>query len=246
MDGNVLQFAAGIGGALLPGELFYDKLFLRAAALGNAPALAALAAREDEVTSRRRAEETKYVESVLAAAGIDPGSRHYRPGMSRDNMGRFGWLIGEGLSCDSIGRDLTVANGAQSYRFDADGKLSVPFANWSRKAVKGDIQFPPSSGEIDPCEEWTGVGEVEYTADLVMDPAWKGKILKFEVKAGIDDIDSASLNGVPIGETGEKVPYHWMTPRAYAIPQNAVRWGEPNRFTAVSYTHLTLPTNSRV
>lgn len=22
-----------------------------------------------------------------------------------------------------------------------------------------------------------------------------------------------------------------MTPRAYAIPQNAVRWGEPNRFT---------------
>lgn len=62
-------------------------------------------------------------------------------------------------------------------------------------------------------------------------PAWKGKILKFEVKAGIDDIDSASLNGVPIGETGEKVPYHWMTPRAYAIPQNAVRWGEPNRFT---------------
>lgn len=230
-DGNVLQFAAGIGGALLSGELFYDKLFLRAAALGNAPALAALAAREDEVTSRRRAEETKYVESVLAAAGIDPGSRHYRPGMSRDNMGRFGWLIGEGLSCDSIGRDLTVANGAQSYRFDADGKLSVPFANWSRKAVKGNIQFPPSSGEIDPCEEWTGVGEVEYTADLVMDPAWKGKILKFEVKAGIDDIDSASLNGVPIGETGEKVPYHWMTPRAYAIPQNAVRWGEPNRFT---------------
>ena len=105
---------SGIGGALLPGELFYDKLFLRAAALGNAPALAALAAREDEVTSRRRAEETKYVESVLAAAGIDPGSRHYRPGMSRDNMGRFGWLIGEGLSCDSIGRDLTVANGAQS------------------------------------------------------------------------------------------------------------------------------------
>lgn len=62
-DGNVLQFAAGIGGALLPGELFYDKLFLRAAALGNAPALAALAAREDEVTSRRRAEEAKYVES---------------------------------------------------------------------------------------------------------------------------------------------------------------------------------------
>ncbi len=228
-DGNILQFACGIGSALLENGVFYDKLFLRAAALGNAPALAALDVRDRECAAKQAEADRAYVESVLAAAGTVPGELTFRPGMSRENMGRFGWLVGEGLSCDSIGRDLTVTNGGQSYRFDADGKLSVPLTNWTRKAVKGEVKF--ASESADPCGEWTGVGEVEYTAELVMDPAWKGKKLKFEVKSGIDDIDATALNGVAIGTTGEKVPYHWMTPRAYAIPESAVRWGEPNRFT---------------
>ncbi len=234
-DGAILHFACGIGSAIEPGEVFYDKFFLRAAALGNAPALAALDAREKELLAQRAAADSSLVGSVLEEAGIIPAAELvYRPGMSRDNMGRFGWLIGEGLSCDSISRDLTVSNGAQSYRFDADGKLSIPFADWSRKVVKGEIAFPSSaaaSDEIDPCEGWSGVGEVEYTTELLMDPAWKGKCLLFEVKGGIDDVDRTWLNGVVIGETGETVPHHWMTPRVYPIPQDKVRWGERNRFT---------------
>jgi len=228
-DGKILQFACGVGSSLLENGVFYDKLFLRAAALGNVPALAALDVRDREYAARLAGADRAYVESVLAAAGIVPGELTFRPGMSRDNMGRFGWLVGEGLSCDSIGRDLTVTNGGQSYRFDADGKLSVPLSGWTRRAVKGEVKF--ASDSADPCEEWTGVGEVEYTAELVMDPAWKGKKLKFEVKSGIDDVDATALSGVAIGATDEKVPYHWMTPRAYAIPESAVRWGEPNRFT---------------
>ena len=238
-DGKILQFINGIGPAILPSSIYYDKFLLRLIAMDNPAALKELDKREQSMLLKNLDKERTLVAEVLKNSNIAPDKRTgFKVGMSEQNFGRFGWLIGEGLTCDNIGRDLTVTNGNQAYRFDIGDKLIVSGLAWKHKVLKGEVKFSSSTPEeTDPTESWSGIGEVEYFCDVVFDQAWKGKKIYFEVKKGIDDIDVTSLNNIVIGKTDEKVKNYWETPRRYLIDESIIKWGQPNRLS-VKVTNL--------
>ena len=150
--------------------------------------------------------------------------------MSENNFGRFGWLVSDGLFAGSIGRDLTVSNGPQSYSFDDSGKVTVTLRNWTRRALTGGVLLPKNT-TVEPTDPWSGEGTVEYTAELTFLPEWKQRELFFAVNKGIDDTDETLFNGSVIGKTGTDTPRYWEHRRLYRIDPAQVRWGETNQFT---------------
>lgn len=223
---NVLQFAVGIGCALLEDDwskAFYDPLLLRAI-LGNNPEKLERIRKDGEALL---ASERKHKEELIRSiAGTVPG-RSWRVGMSEQNMGRFGWQIGEGLACGVLESDLSVSNGQSSFRFVPDeGKKRFPVEQWRLRAVSGKVTLPDDG---DPLSKWSGIGTVEYSASIKFDPAWRGKNITFEVEKGIDDLDETFFNGVRIGNVDRKTSNYWNLPRRYEIPERAVRWGKVNR-----------------
>ncbi len=240
--GKVLQYGVGIGSTLLPSDVFYDKLLLHSilwcGSKTPVQALKVLSAHEQKVKKQLETGEQRMVEEVTDAAGISrQDSRKYSRGMSHNNIGRFGYLIAEGLPCDNIDSSLKVVDvprGIQGYTFDVIGKKAVPLKRWQVKKVSGEVKFPrPNVTELDSGDIWRGIGKVEYRCDLVMKPEWKGKILFLEVKDGISDCDEAWFNGRRIGGTGKNVTHYWSRHRRYVIPQNAIKWGKANEFRVV-------------
>ncbi len=232
--GSVLHIGSGIGNRLDASDsVFYDKFLLRAIALSSEKVSAELDRRDRAVRNEQLRMERKRVLAAAGEAGLSAKeAASWRLGLSGGSMGRFGWLIGEPLLVESVGKDLSVASETQQYSFASDGVASVPFRNWTRKVLEGNIRFASENhADADPCELWSGIGVVEYETSLNMDPEWKGKGLFFEVKDGIDDLDEFFFNGVPAGKTGEETPCYWMAPRRYRIPQELVRWGKENRIT---------------
>lgn len=235
VSGNVVQFATGLGTLLQPaGDVFYDPLFLRTVCAGSEKALKALKERERAILAQREERRRSRVAEILGG-NAETG---WRLGMSGENFGRFGWLISEGLLCGSIGRDLTVSNGAQYYRFEGseDNRISLPA--WRHRVLDGNVRFSRSTPEnTDPTEVWSGLGTVEYSTEFRLPSSWRGKQVLFEVDGGIDDVDEAFVNGVRIGKTGSDVPEYWRTRRAYPIPENLLRHDGMNRLT-VNVTNL--------
>ncbi|MBS1371780.1 MAG: hypothetical protein HPZ91_17685 [Lentisphaeria bacterium] len=231
--GNIQHWALGLGTAVLPPGSFYDRTFLRAVCAENPAALAAL---EERNRSDRQARIRQRDVFVKRVAGDAENSARYRPGMSEDNFGRFGWLISDGLFSGAIGRDLTVSNGPQFYRFDDSGKATATLHNWTRRALSGSIRFSRASS-AEPTDLWSGEGTVEYTAELPFNPAWQGRELYFAVDKGIDDTDETLFNGTVIGRTGTETPRYWECRRLYRIDPALVRRSETNRFT-VRVTNL--------
>lgn len=242
-SGNILHFATGAGSALLPPDgVFFDRALLRAVCARDPRALDALEHRAAEERGAAAAKDSRLLADILG--GRDRSG--FRVGMSENNFGRFGWLVGEGLLCGGIGRDLTVENGPQYYRFDDSGRIAAGFHNWKHKVVSGRAKFPKSTPDnTDPLEQWSGSGTVEYTAETVFNPDWTGRPFFFEVEGGIDDTDETFFNGVRIGATGAETPRHWEARRAYPIPEKLIRRGEPNRITVrVTNLHGTAGFNS--
>ncbi len=223
--GNVLHFAGGVGTALLDNGPWYDLTLLRAV-LGNDPAKRERLREAGETRrSRERQQETALINSLPGRTGD-----HWHVGVSRDNFGRFGWEIGEGLLTARLENDLTVMNGEQFFRFEfSEKRPEFPIVDWQVSIVEGKITLP--TGAEDPTRLWSGEGCVEYTADIVFDPAWRKRKLSFEVDKGIDDTDVVTLNGVLIGRTDTDTPNYWVAPRRYEIPEEIVRWNEPNRLS---------------
>jgi hypothetical protein len=130
--GNILQYGVGIGTTLLPSCVFYDKLLLHSilwyGADNPAQALKQLSIHEQRVKRQLEAEQRRMVETVTDAAGISrQESTQYFRGMSHNNIGRFGYLIAEGLPCDNIDSALKVvdaARGVQSYTFDVANTIN--------------------------------------------------------------------------------------------------------------------------
>lgn len=231
---NILHVNAGIGCRLDASDsVFYDKFLLHAVALSSKPVAEALEKRDREVRQLSRQTEQKRVLAALKEAGVPAEEAgKWRLGLSSDSMGRFGWLIGEPLLTDTVGKDLSVSNETQHFGFATGGFAVVPFSNWQRKAVKGKIVFTSEKQiDADPCELWSGIGTVQYDTTLKMEPEWKGKSIFFEVKDGIDDLDEFLFNGELVGKTGEDTPYYWSVPRRYRIPAERILWGKENRFT---------------
>ena len=233
-QGNVLHVNTGIGSRLDPSDsVFYDKFLLRAIALSSDRVTEALESRDREVRKQFEQTEHKRVLAALREAGLPAKeSKKWRSGLSSESIGRFGWLIGEPLLTDTVGKDLSVSNETQHYGFASGGLITVPFSNWKRNPVEGKIVFTSKARvDVDPCEQWSGIGTVQYETTLMMDPEWKGKNIFFEVKDGIDDLDEFLFNGEPAGRTGKDTPYYWSVPRRYRIPADRIQWGKENRFT---------------
>ena len=221
-NGNILQFAFGVGPALLENGPWYDAGLLRAI-IGNSPEKAArLDSIGKKLLSKRHNAERTVVSSVIG--NDDP---RYNVGVSTDNFGRFGWEVNEALLCSQLGSDLSISNGDQYFRFElTNNRKTRSIKGWHGRVVSGNVKLNSTN---DPTRLWSGEGTVEYVSEMNFDPAWKGKSLSFEVDKGIDDIDKVSINGVLIGNTGVDTPNYWNTPRRYPIPANAIRWGKKNR-----------------
>ncbi len=222
---NVLFVGCGLGSSPLASGVFYDKLLLRSILwLGNRD-LSILTQTESAALAAKAADIQKKLQTIVPA---DPGA--YRLGMSEDNFGRFGWLIGEGLLCSNLFKDLTVENQGQSYRFNVDESVSVPLDRWHYRALSGDLQFvkPPAGDEVNPTEMFRGLGVMEYTIQVEIPESWRGKKLYFEAKNGIDDLDQTYFNDQLIGRTGKETPFYYMAPRKYLIPADLIRFGQTN------------------
>ena len=183
--------------------------------------------REKTLRAERENAKRKTIRESLAAACI-PDAARWRIGMSQNNVGRFGWLIGESLLHYAISSDLGISNGSGVFRIFTGNSKSLPLPTWNCKVLQGNIKLPDME---DVTTKWSGEGTVEYSTVLSFDPAWKGKTLFFEVRGGIDDIDELYLNGHKIGATDETKPYYWMAPRRYVIAQDAINFGKENHFS---------------
>ena len=224
-DKNVIQFIPGLGTHVQkPGPVFYDTTLLRTLCAGRPDALAALERREANIKLEREHKRVSLVRSILGSSADTSG---WDIGMSEKNVGRFGWLISEGLLIGDIGRDLAVNNANQSYRFTTFGTSRVTPAVWKHKVLSGNVKFSRSTPEnTDPVEAWGGLGTVEYSTTFHVPSGWENEQLYFHVDKGIDDTDEAFVNGVKIGATTKDHPSYWMVPRKYPIPRSILKSGE--------------------
>lgn len=192
---NVIQFVPGLGTHVQkPGSVFYDTTFLRAVCAGRPDALAALDVREKNIKLEREHKRVSLVRSIL---GKNADASGWNIGMSEKNIGRFGWLISEGLLIGDIGRDLAVNNSGQTYRFTRFGASRITPAVWKHKVLAGKVRFSRSTpGNTDPVEPWQGLGTVEYSTTFHVPAGWEKEQLYFHVDQGIDDTDEAFVNGV--------------------------------------------------
>lgn len=221
---NVIQFVTGLGTHIQkPGSVFYDPFFLRTVCSDSKEHLAALAVRERNTLLERESSRTSLVKALL---GKGADVKDWRKGMSEGNVGRFGWLISEGLLIGDIGRDLGVNNADQYYRFTPMTTNRISLPQWGHKVVSGNIKIGRSTPEnTDPTESWGGEGTVEYFSTFTLPDSWGRDGLFFNVDLGIDDIDEAFVNGKKIGATGTDVNSYWMVPRKYAIPKEVLKDG---------------------
>ncbi len=226
--GGVLQFATGLGVEFVESPVYYSTTFLRAAGLARPDILAELERREKELLLRENRRKEKRIQSVAAAAGVSP--RGYRLGEMSDGFGRFGWYLDAVAMGNAIRRDLSVSIGnKQGYALQFQKKRILPLPEWSRRVVEGDIRFlgKTASALLQP---WSGVGAVEYSAEVDIPRDWADSEITFEV-GFIDDLDQLFVNGVKAGETGQDTPGYWEAPRCYRIPPGALRFGEKNHLT---------------
>ena len=227
---NVLHFINGIGNALLENRGFFDRAFLRAL-IGKDPARLR---RLDEIAGERRTAEQDRKKTLLKSVlGENADLSGWRIGVSSGGFGRFGWAVEEGLQCASLLNDLSIENGSQYFRFEAVASpKQQPVIDWKGKIVSGNPRPVLDAGGImDPLVPWSGEGTVELSAQVIVNPEWKGKEISFYVEKGIDDTDETLFNGVLIGKTDVSVPEYWRTPRRYRIPGHLIRFGEKNTVT---------------
>ena len=230
---NILQYNAGLGTSFVENGPFYNRLLLRSLLLLRPERIAELEREARSVEAARDKEERSVVRAVLGRDDPD-----WNLGASRENFGRFGWEIAEGLSFGSIESDFTVTNGQESFRFELFGRRedTAPVAGWCGVAVSGRPVLNEGN-RADPLRPWFGEGTVEFSGTASLDPAWRGKELFFCVDKGIDDTDEVFFNGVSIGKTGSDTPDYWRCPRRYAIPESVRRYDDANRIV-VRQTNL--------
>ncbi len=232
--GNVIYCATGIGNALVNSSIYHDAFALRLIfylAGTNKVSLNKLTEREQELIAKRDRIRKKLVDEVLKKAQISPDGLNYQAGMSFDNFGRFGWLIGEGLLCDDISRKLSIGNGLQEYCLSAQSSPAIPLIKWDMRPISGAVknQTALNLKQQDYRINWSGAGVVEYTTEVKIPKEWQGKKIFFSVEKGIDDLDEVEFNGLKIGSTDKNTPHYWQAPRSYKIPAKQIRFGQNNK-----------------
>lgn len=226
-NGKIRHAINGIGNALLENHGFFDRGFLRTL-IGDDPAKLR---RLDEIGKERdkieRERETVLLKSIL---GRNAKLSGWRPGVSNGSFGNFGWAVEEGLQCASLLNNLSIENENQFFSFElASSSKQQPIIDWKGKIISGSPKLKFIQGDlVNPLKAWSGEGTVELTAQIKVDPAWKGKSISFYVEKGIDDIDETYFNGHLIGRTDTSVPGYWSVKRRYLIPEKLIHFGEEN------------------
>ena len=185
--------------------------------------------------------ELAAIRQELADAGDQElrggqGGALWHAGDHLRNFGRFGWLLEEGLLSLNLTKSLSLQNSGV--------EISLPFTLGSGqpelKLLTWDIapgkEPPPGAAATAGAawkSSWDGEGTMEYTTAVAIPEAWRGKEVTFHVAGGIDDTDVVLFNGVQIGATDADTPNYWSAPRNYTIPQELIRFGEPNQLTCL-------------
>ena len=153
---DTMYVAAGIGAGIIPDGQFYDRFLLQAILYltRGKDALALLENRSQALRDQQQRSARALVSRVATAAGI-PANQHdaYQVGMSKDNFGRFGYSVGEGLTIANISSNTMVSNGRQNYLLtvpEQEGQraLAVTAIDWVGKtyritcgSLSYDLQF---------------------------------------------------------------------------------------------------------
>lgn len=153
---DTMYVAAGIGTGIIPDGQFYDRFLLQAIVYltRGKDALALLEQRSQALSDQQQRADRDLVSRVATAAGIPANQRDaYRVGMSKDNFGRFGYSVGEGLTIANISSNTMVSNGRQNYLLTVPEQvgqraLAVTAIDWVGKtyritcgSLSYDLQF---------------------------------------------------------------------------------------------------------
>ena len=206
-NGRVIYSTLSAGANVIPGKKAFDAFTLRLFGY---------------LTGRELREEPEEA--------VRPDAENWYEGAGKNNFGRFGWELGDGLLTESMGTKLNVTNGIGEYEFSPDRKDKLSLFRWNFTGVANNKKA------ITWNVTWSDIGTVTLETAVKIPAAWKGqgKKLFFHVEKGIDDLAAVYFNGVKLGEVTESVPQYWMTPHRYEIPQELLRFGESNQVRIVS------------
>lgn len=206
--GRVVYMALGIGVDLIPGKNSYDPLLLRTLA---------------ELTGKKIPEEARP--SALKENG-------WQLGASEENIGRVGFMLGDGLLCESMNNGLSVGNGSGQYEFRKNSLPKLRIGKWHIRSISGSPA--ESEKDIDWNYMYGQIGTVELTASALIPENWKNAPLRFQVEGGIDDTAQVYFNGNLIGEVTLDMPQYWCRPHRYVIAREQIKYGEVNEIRIVT------------
>ena len=205
--GKVIYNAIAIGCDLLPGYTARDPFLLR-------------------VVSYLAGKNLPLVKLPAAAAGKDG----YMTGAGRENFGRFGVILGDGLLTEEINNYLSVINNSQEYRFTNSQTPKIKIGEWNFKTL-----LPGSTAQKVGWQfEHGHIGKVEFSADCEVPAKWQGSPIQFAVQNGIDDLAEVFFNGKSIGKVTADMSEYWIRPHRYTIPAGLIKFGKKNNITIVS------------
>ncbi len=203
--GRVIWSALGLGSDVIAGRAAEDPLLLRIVS---------------ETTGKTLREPLRTP---------PPSENGWREGISVENFGRFGWLIGDGLLVESMNDVFDVSNGAGQYSFKSRQTPKLSLAEWSFRPLKGKA----SPKTVNWAYMFMETGTFEYSASCIIPEAWKEEKVSFTVEGGIDDLAEVFFNGRSIGKVTEDMPEYWRRPHRYSVPRELVKFGGENHIRIV-------------
>ena len=205
--GKVIYNAVAIGCDLVPGYTARDPFLLRTVSYLSGRKL-----------------------PLVKKADGTPDKDGYFTGAGKENFGRFGIILGDGLLTEEVNNYLSVINNSQEYRFTNSQTPKIKLGKWNFKTLSPDSAAKSVGWQF----EYSHIGKVEYSTDCVVPANWKGAPIQFAVQNGIDDLGEVFFNGKSIGKVTVDMSEYWMRPHRYTIPAKLINFGGKNTITVVA------------
>jgi len=152
-----------------------------------------------------------------------PDADGWWKGAGDENFGRFGIVLGDGLTCEECDNALEFRNGLAEYAFVSEVSRRIKLFDWT---IREKPEAAPRAVKSD--YRWQVVGPVTHETRVVVPESWRGNPVLFRAEGGIDDVATVYFNDVKIGEVTEKDHLYWLKPHRHAVPADIVRWGAEN------------------
>ena len=159
---------------------------------------------------------------------VKPDQDGFYEGASKNNFGRFGWELGDGLLCSGMSNKLQVSNAVAEYSFSPDLRHRILLDEWLFTAKNSAKKQIPWNWK------WNIVGTAVLDCKITIPADWRGTAMAFSAEKGIDDTAKVLFNGVEIGEVTEKDEEYWMRPHFYQIPEKLIRFGAENHVRVIT------------